>query len=55
MNISTALIFLSLIMVSLGGLSDLTGKRFIISKEHYWHDGLYCLVLAIAMKVMYNN
>ena len=54
MNIYTLLIILSLVMVMMGGWSDMTGKKFIVSKKHYWNDAMYLLVLAIAIKVIYN-
>ena len=52
-NIITLLIMLSVLMASLGGLSDFTGKKLIVSKEHYWHDASYLLLLAIVLKVVY--
>lgn len=48
------LIIMSLVMSIIGGLSDFTGKRYIISKDHYWRDSIYLLVLAIAIKKIYD-
>ena len=56
MNITfiiTLLIILSVVMATLGGLSDLSGQRLIVSKEHYWNDASYLLLLAIVLKVVY--
>lgn len=50
-QITAILLILSLIGMALGGLSDSTGKRYIISKEHYWNGGL--LVLAIFFEMFY--
>lgn len=52
--IITLLIILSVVMASLGGLADITGKTFIVSKEHYWHDASYLLLLALVIKVVYT-
>jgi len=37
----------SFIGVSLAGISDITNKNIIVSKEHYWKDSLYLIMLAI--------
>lgn len=59
------LILLSILLTMAGGWNDLQSsnqplqKKFTIlgyspSKEHLWHDSLYILVLAIALKVVFN-
>lgn len=45
---------LSILGSILGGYSDMTNKRFIISKDHLWRDSLWLLVLAILLNVMYK-
>ena len=47
-----SLLALSVLMTLMGGLSDITGYRFIASKEHYWRDGLYLVVLSIALLLL---
>lgn len=53
------LIFLAIILTSLGGLSDIRDKRISIfgytpSKEHLWHDSIFLLLLAITLKITLN-
>jgi len=45
-----ALIIISVLMTLAGGISDITGYRFIASKEHYWRDA-YILLLVITLKL----
>lgn len=47
------LIGLSLLFMGIGGILDMTGKdRWLgISKHHFWNDGLYLLVLVIALNL----
>lgn len=52
-KITIIVLILSLIAVAIGGMSDWTGNRYIISKEHYWSDGLYLLVLAIFLELFW--
>lgn len=51
-HITPILLFLSLLLAMLGGLQDITGKRFLASKEHYWHDAQYLLLLVIALNTL---
>ncbi len=54
MNMKTlylSLIIISVFMTMAGGASDITGHRFIASKEHYWRDATYLLLLVIALKM----
>ncbi len=46
-----SLIIISVFMTMAGGASDITGHRFIASKEHYWRDATYLLLLVIALKM----
>lgn len=49
--ITLILVIISLIMMAIGGLSDLTNKKYIISKHHYWFDGIYLLILAFFVEI----
>lgn len=46
------LIILSMIMMGMGGYLDMTGQEKItiykitISKQHFWLDGIYLLILS---------
>jgi len=57
------LVALSLFLSALAGSADLKGqkgmpvtwgkRRYIITKEHLWHDSLYLLILVIVLKVAF--
>jgi hypothetical protein len=53
-TLTIILLLLSFLAMSLGGLSDYTGEKYIISKEHYWNDGYYLLILAIFAEELYD-
>jgi hypothetical protein len=40
------LVVLAILATGLGGLQDMTGGDWILSKEHLWHDGMFLLALA---------
>lgn len=44
--ILTLLVALAIVATGLGGLQDMTGGDWILSKEHLWHDGMFLLALA---------
>jgi hypothetical protein len=50
--IKQILLFLSLLLAMLGGLQDVMGKIWWISKEHCWHDAQYLLLLVIALNTL---
>ena len=57
--IQIILLILSIFIVSIAGLLDVTNKQLNIfglktSKEHLWRDGLYILVLMIVLKIVFN-
>ena len=53
MKLSIVVLGLSLILLSLGGYCDITGKRvFGMSREHYWSDATYMVGLAIALHLL---
>ena len=46
--ILTILVVMSLLMTGAGGIMDMLGLSFMkLSSTHAWNDGLYLLVLAI--------
>lgn len=50
MKLSVLLLWASLALTALGGLSDMTGIRpYGLSRQHLWNDGMYAAVLAIAV------
>lgn len=47
------LIVLGLIFTGIGGILDMTGKDDLkISKKHFWNDGTYVTVLAVALLLL---
>jgi hypothetical protein len=51
-SISLVLVILSIMSMSIGGLSDLTNTKLFISKEHSWFDGIYLAILAIFFQLL---
>jgi hypothetical protein len=46
---------MSFILIFLGGYADMINQRvFGLSREHYWSDGLYFAVLAIAVHILWR-
>jgi hypothetical protein len=54
LNFYLLLIVVSVMMTIAGGISDITGYRYIASKEHYWRDATYILLLVITLKLVFN-
>ena len=50
-RLTLIIVILSLVMMSLGGLSDMTGQRYVLSSQHFWADGIYLLLLAILIEI----
>ena len=48
----TGITIIAVLMI-IGGVSDLTNNRYILSKENYWKYGLYLLILAIFLEIAY--
>ncbi len=47
------LIVLGLIFTGIGGILDMTKKDDLkISKQHFWNDGTYVTVLAVALLLL---
>jgi hypothetical protein len=41
------LVAMSLLSTGLGGWADMTGRPFLITREHAWNDGIFALLVAI--------
>jgi len=54
LKLSTVLLLISLVLVGMGGLLDMSGQERImgISRQHLWNDGTYLAVLAIAVHLI---
>lgn len=47
------LIVLGIIFTSIGGILDISGKDDLkISKKHFWNDGTYVTILAVALLLL---
>lgn len=59
-EISIFLIIVGVIFTGIGGMLDMTGKdelkigRLRISKKHFWSDGEYLTLLAIALLSLHH-
>lgn len=51
-QITILFLVLSFIMIVAGGISDYTGKRYVVSKEQYWNNSIYLLFVAIFLEEM---
>lgn len=40
------LVSLAVIATAMGGLQDVLGGDWMISKEHLWHDGMFLMALS---------
>jgi hypothetical protein len=47
-SLSIGLLILAVILIALGGFLDVGGndRLFGLSKQHYWSDGIFALVLS---------
>jgi hypothetical protein len=51
-KITQILLFIAIIMVWLGGITDWINRRvFYLSKEHFWFDGLFILLIAFLFQI----
>jgi hypothetical protein len=41
------LVATSLLSTGLGGWADMTGRPFLITREHAWNDGIFAVLIAI--------
>lgn len=49
-EIAIFLIILGMIFTAIGGILDMTKKdNLVISKKHFWNDGTYVTILAVAL------
>jgi hypothetical protein len=46
------LLLVAIAMTGLGGLLDILQHDFRITREHSWNDGLFLVVLAIALLML---
>lgn len=50
------LVVMSLLMTGAGGIMDMLGLSFMkLSSAHAWNDGLYLLVLAIFISLVWKS
>ena len=55
MKPSGLLLGFSVILIILGGYADMINQRvFGLTREHYWSDGIYFAVLAIAAHLLWR-
>ena len=45
--IAIFLVSMSFLSTGLGGWADMTGRPFLITREHAWNDGIYAVLVAI--------
>ena len=41
------LVVMSSLSTGLGGWADMTGRPFLITREHAWNDGIFAVLVAI--------
>jgi len=46
------LLLIAVLMTGLGGLLDIVQHDFRITREHSWNDGLFLVILAIALLLL---
>lgn len=46
------LVAAAFIATGLGGLQDMLGFRFTITKEHGWNDGMFLMLTAILVAIV---
>lgn len=53
---SIFLIVIGIIFTLIGGILDLSGKDDLkITKNHFWNDGTYVTILAVALLLLENK
>jgi hypothetical protein len=53
--ISVLLLVVAVVMTGMGGLIDLIGVRLTPSREHYWNDATFLVLLVIAIQLIYRR
>lgn len=48
--LANILVLIAIIMMALGGYQDITGTKLWLSREHYWSDATFLLLLALYFK-----
>ena len=61
--LSIILVALALFLSAIGGMADIQGKpgvpitigkkRYLMTKQHLWHDSLFLLLLVVVLKVAF--
>ena len=46
------LVTLAFFATGLGGLQDMFGVKFIVTKEHGWNDGMFLMMTAILVAIV---
>jgi hypothetical protein len=49
---AVVLIGIALLMTGLGGLLDMSQSKFQITKQHAWNDGIFLVLVAIALLLL---
>lgn len=47
MYVAFFLVSIASLATALGGVADITGKPFILTREHAWNDGIFAVLIAI--------
>lgn len=48
--LANLLVFIAIVLMALGGYEDISGKKLWLSREHYWADATFLLLLALYLK-----
>lgn len=46
------LVGMAFLVTGLGGLQDMLGVRFTLTKEHGWNDGIFLMLTAILVAIV---
>lgn len=47
LSLAFFLVAMSSVATGLGGWADISGKPFLITREHAWNDGIFAVLVAI--------
>ena len=54
-RLAIAVLVLSVYMTAIGGYIDMTGRTIYgITREHAWNDGIYLVLVSIAVSVLHR-
>jgi hypothetical protein len=51
-SLTFLLLGIAITMSALGGMIDMVGSRFYVTKEHAWMDASFLILVAILLNVM---